>query len=242
MLLRVKANPIKIENRKFILIFLQDITKDQQRAALERTFFHDFNNMLTMLIGSSELLTMKAPSDLGNQILKTSLRLKKEIEIQQYLAESENPEYEPLKEQINTWDIIEELKNFFTNHPVAHNKNIDFQKAPPSIKFNTDFSLLSRVLCNMTLNALEATEENGCVKIWVENDDNKIIFCVWNAGEIPEKTRLRIFQRNFSTKEAFGRGIGTFSMKLFGEEILGGKVSFDSSAKEGTTFKFYHPL
>ncbi len=52
----------------------------------------------------------------------------------------------------------------------------------------------------------------------------------------------RIFQRNFSTKEQAGRGIGTFSMKLFGEKILGGQIKFTTSKKGGTTFKFTHPV
>jgi sensor histidine kinase regulating citrate/malate metabolism len=52
----------------------------------------------------------------------------------------------------------------------------------------------------------------------------------------------RIFQRNFSTKAQAGRGVGTYSMKLFGEKILGGKVSFTSSREDGTVFKFTHHL
>ena len=94
----------------------------------------------------------------------------------------------------------------------------------------------------MTINALEATEENGIVKIWSEQEGNLLSFYVWNAQEIPQEITNRIFQRNFSTKEQAGRGIGTFSMKLFGEEILGGQVSFSSSKKDGTTFKFTYPV
>jgi len=33
-----------------------------------------------------------------------------------------------------------------------------------------------------------------------------------------------------------GRGLGTFSMKLFGEEFLGAKVNFKTSELEGTVF------
>lgn len=32
--------------------------------------------------------------------------------------------------------------------------------------------------------------------------------------------------------------LGTHSMKLVGERLLGGRVSFDSSAIDGTTFRF----
>jgi sensor histidine kinase regulating citrate/malate metabolism len=53
---------------------------------------------------------------------------------------------------------------------------------------------------------------------------------------IPEKVALRIFQRSFSTKAKKGRGIGTYSMKLFGERYLGGKVGFETNEEKGTMF------
>ncbi len=59
---------------------------------------------------------------------------------------------------------------------------------------------------------------------------------------IPPGVADRIFQRNFSTKEQIGRGIGAYSMKLFGEKILGGKVGFTTSMEKGTIFKLSHPL
>jgi len=45
IVLLVKSHPIKIDNKKFLLLFLQDISQQQQRAALERTFFHDVNTI-----------------------------------------------------------------------------------------------------------------------------------------------------------------------------------------------------
>jgi signal transduction histidine kinase len=89
--------------------------------------------------------------------------------------------------------------------------------------------------------ALEAAEEGEAVKVWVEIDGGPVTFCVWNRAVIPAAIRLRLFQRNFSTKAQSGRGIGTYSMKLFGEEVLGGRVGFTSSRGEGTTFRFVHP-
>ncbi len=95
----------------------------------------------------------------------------------------------------------------------------------------------------MITNALEATEKNGTVKVWTVRDKDKfLIFCVWNSQFIPENIAQRIFQRNFSTKEGAGRGIGTYSMKLFGEQILAGKVNFKTSHEEGTVFRFSLPL
>jgi signal transduction histidine kinase len=90
----------------------------------------------------------------------------------------------------------------------------------------------------MVTNALEATPEGGRVSLSVESQQNSISFCVWNASVIPEDIARRIFQRNFSTKESMGRGFGTYSMKLFGEQVLGGSVQFESTDDAGTTFRF----
>ena len=102
--------------------------------------------------------------------------------------------------------------------------------------------MLLRVLFNMIINALEATAKKGVVKVWLEHEDAFLSFFVWNSQKIPQKITNRIFQRNFSSKEQAGRGIGTYSMKLFGEKILGGKVSFRTSLEQGTVFKFSLPL
>ena len=71
--LLVRSHPIKIDKKRFLLLFLQDITQQQQRAALERTFFHDVNNMLSMLVGASELLVEENPSDLAKIVNDASL-------------------------------------------------------------------------------------------------------------------------------------------------------------------------
>ena len=52
---------------------------------------------------------------------------------------------------------------------------------------------------------------------------------------------MKIFQRSFSTKGE-GRGLGTYSMKLLTERYLGGRVSFTTSADEGTIFKVALPI
>ncbi len=242
IMLLVKSHPINIDKKRFLLLFLQDITQQHQRAALERTFFHDINNMLVVLIGGTELLANDNPSELIQNIHTTSIRIHKEIEIQRRLSQSHTATYQPMRYEVSTQKIVAELKSFFANHPVARKKNIEFLGNYPDISINTDISLLSRVLSNMTINAFEATNENGVVKIWLELKDGFLTFNVWNAQEIPQEIAIRIFQRNFSTKEKEGRGIGTFSMKLFGETYLGGKVDFETSLEEGTVFKFSLPL
>jgi signal transduction histidine kinase len=239
--LMVRAQPITIHKSRFILLFLQDITLQEQRAALERTFYHDISNMLCGLVGASELLSDTNDSTLVQTIRQASLRLMSEVSIQRSMSESQAFAYQPMRHSSSAAAIVAELKLLFINHPAALDKSITFDDAGASAPFTTDTSLLIRILTNMLVNACEATEPGGSIKLWVDPSPTTLSFCVWNPAHIPESVALRIFQRSFSTKQQSGRGMGTYSMKLFGERILGGRVSFVSTPQSGTTFRLELP-
>ncbi|MGQ9642378.1 MAG: ATP-binding protein, partial [Ignavibacterium sp.] len=97
-------------------------------------------------------------------------------------------------------------------------------------------ALLVRSIGNLIKNAFEAIKENQEVKLFTEVTDDEISFVVWNEGVIPEAIQLQIFHRSFSTKAQNGRGIGTYSVKLFVEKYLGGKVSLISNPELQTKF------
>ncbi len=242
LVLKVRSQCIYIENRRFILLFLQDITLQMHRAALERTFFHDLNNMISILSGATELLTMDSPSELTDIVQKAVIRLKREVDIQKFLLQGESTDYKIVLQKVSTKEIINELQTCFSSHPLSIDRKIEFPGDYPDIAFSTDVTLLIRVLSNMIINALEAIDKNGVVKVTLEKLYESLRFSVWNEGEIPPGVAVRIFQRNFSTKGQDGRGTGTYSMKLLGEKILKGKVTFFSSAEEGTTFTVVCPL
>ncbi len=242
IVLLVRTQSIKIEMKKFVLIFIQDITKQEQRAALERTFYHDINNMLHMLVQASELLIENSSSKLAENIHHASFRLLNEVAIQRSLSESSASSYQPIWDEFTTEQIFRELQFYFDNHPASNEKSIKFSEDFPFLTIKTDINLLLRVLCNIVINALEATDKKGVVNIWLEHENNYAIFCVWSLKQIPQEVANRIFQRNFSTKKQAGRGVGTYSMKLLGEKILGGEVSFTSSNEDGTVFRFAHHL
>lgn len=83
---------------------------------------------------------------------------------------------------------------------------------------------------------MEASNQGEDVRLYCEQDAERVLFKVWNQAAIPVEIQIRLFQRNFSTKKGFGRGLGTYCMKLLGEDFLGGKVGFRSSDKDGTEF------
>jgi hypothetical protein len=239
--LNVRSQPIRVEDCRFILLFLQDITRQQKRAALERAFFHDVNNMLGLLAGSSEMLCYETSSDLALAIHQTSLRIIGEIAIQQSLALSESFTYKPVWHTYTVGQIINDLQAFFISRPKHGTKSIEYPSENLSLSVRTDIALVLRVLCNMVTNALEAAKDNERIKVSLDHTENTLSFSVWNQQAIPEKILLRIFQRNFSTKSGDGRGVGTYSMKLFGEQVLGGKVTCKSSPERGTLFTLSLP-
>ncbi len=242
IVLSVRAQPIKVNSSTFLILFIQDITRQQQQAAIERTFFHDINNLMSMLVGASEILQEGEASSLAETVHRAALRLQSEIAIQRYLSEGESQSYKPMWQITQPVTIFKELDLLLKNHPAAQDIDIVFLGDHQDTSFKTDISLLLRILCNMLINACEATEKKGRIKLWLEKRENALTFSVWNEKMIKEDVQERIFTRNFSTKSETGRGIGTYSMKLFGEKILGGKMQFSSNASDGTIFSLTLPI
>jgi signal transduction histidine kinase len=242
--LRVRACPLSIDDRPLTLLFLQDITRQQQWEALGRVFFHDLSNIIYSLVASSEILLDEptiANRETVQRIHRLSLRLAREVQMQKHLTQMADADYRLTIQSITVDRIFHELDAAFTNHPAASGRTIIFDDRYRGLSIKTDFYLLVRVLTNMVTNALEATHSGGAIKIWVLPTDRQLSFYVWNHQAIAADVIDRIFQRNISTKADSGRGLGTYSMKLFGETFLDGKIDFSSSEAEGTIFCFSLP-
>ncbi|MBI5571165.1 MAG: HAMP domain-containing histidine kinase [Desulfomonile tiedjei] len=239
---QVRCVPIKFDGRRFLLLFLQDITSQQKWVSLERVFFHDIMNILNGVIGTTELMTLDGcDQDLVEILGELAVQLKNEIAIQRVLSDTKHQGYELARQRVTTGQVVKGIRNVFANHPVAESKSFTIIVPFPDLSVNTDYSLLLKVLVNMLTNAFEATDTNGEVRFRIDRGEKTVSFSVWNKLPIPENVRPRIFQRHFTTKTGAGRGIGTFSMKLCGEDLLGGKVSFTTSEDEGTTFSLTLP-
>jgi signal transduction histidine kinase len=236
LFLQARCCPLKIDGQKLLLLFMQDMSIQQQRANLERTFFHDINNILCGIVGRSSLIADN--DEVHTQLHNAILRLVQEMSIQRTLLESLSDTYKPLYHASSANRILDELEETFQSHPLAARKKLQITRTLQDMPLVTDEHLVQRILSNMVANALEATEPGGRVTVKAEPGGSSITFLVWNKGAIPTDIGRRIFQRNFSTKQAMGRGLGTYSMKFFGEKILGGQVNFESSADRGTTFSF----
>ncbi len=241
---KVRALPVLAGGKRYILLFLNDISKEQRWGAIERLFFHDLKNIVHAILSRSELMVLDPEVKkelMAQEINALSLRLSNEISIQREMFQDGAATYQPVYHLVSLPRLLEEARNVFSDRLIESGTQLVLKGPVPDIDIKTDYSLTLRILINMISNALDATPEGHQAELFVEHDGKTVRFCVWNSGHIPDSIGKRIFQRNFSTKEGAGRGLGTYSMKYFGEEILGGKVDFISSGEDGTVFRFEVP-
>lgn len=244
----VRAQPISTDGNRWILVFVQDITQQNFWVNLERVFFHDIRNILGALTASTEMFKIETLNKnitddyLIDTIIKSTQRLNEEIAIQSILTNEKNATHLFKKARASIKEIREDLELIVSRHSLKGKRNIEYTWPDcGDISLNTVSLLVSRVLGNMLVNAMEACEDGDTIRLSTCITPDMVRFDVWNAQTIPHDIQKRIFQRHYSSKTGAGRGLGTYSMKLFGEKYLQGTVDFKSTAGEGTTFSFTLP-
>ncbi len=242
---RVWASPFTFEGMDYTIFGLTDIRDEKRRDALERTFFHDVNNLLNIILGYSSLVIeikdMETVSEHINTIQMAGRQLVEEIASHRRLLQAENGELSVTISNIESLSLLGQVLELFSADEKWRDRNIVVGKNSDGVEIATDQVLLRRVLENMVKNALEATSPGEEVCLACARSNSSIVFSVHNPGYMPRSVQLQMFQRSFSTKGK-GRGIGTYSMKLFGEQYLKGKVWFSTSEDKGTTFFISVPL
>lgn len=85
--------------------------------------------------------------------------------MQKHLTQTMEEGYPIELTSITVEHIFTELKAVFSSQPAAGARAIDFSDQNLKVRFKSDFFLLTRVLTNMIVNALEATDRGEAVKI-----------------------------------------------------------------------------
>ena len=241
---RVFTSYLKSTNEDFCIMAISDISHEKRRRSLERIFFHDIMNSLTSLKGCITLLENAEPEahkNISSLLENISVKIIDDIEAQRELTAAENNELKIVWTEICALNLLENLKDICEKNPVANNRWIDIDPIVSDLTFISDRVILSRVIINMIKNALEATPEQGIVKLGCQRQNQEIVFWVQNSTFIPEDVQLQMFQRSFSTKGS-NRGHGTYSIRLLTEGYLQGRVSFESNESFGTIFQVFLPL
>ena len=135
-----------------------------------------------------------------------------------------------------TFALSEVVREVFDLY--CHSEEVQLQLHVPEGDFevHADRNQLSRVFNNLIKNAIQAIETgDGVVRVALEYREKMALVRVIDNGKgIPEDIRDRIFEPKFSTKSS-GMGLGLAMVRKI-VEGSGGKIYFESTVDEGTTF------
>lgn len=150
--------------------------------------------------------------------------------------------------EISLADLIDSSLFDFSGETHAKGIEIIFLKPLTKIpKIQADKEKIHIVIQNLLDNAIKYSDTHGKVFITIKNVDNQVQLSVKNNGVIiPDASKGEIFKKFYRAPEAqeksrTGSGIGLFIIKNIIEKH-GGKIWFESSKEEGTTFFINLPL
>ncbi len=244
--LEVCSSPATVNGIPVTVCVMRDISDQKRRSVLERVFFHDVINTaggihgIAALLAENRELSPEKQTEYVEWMVQLSSRLIDEINHQRKLLSAEKGEFKPDLGMIHIPDLIREVHALYVNHDITAGRELLMGEVV-DCSIESDGQILRRILGNLVKNALEATPRGGTVTLSCTDKGGRVIFGITNPGVMPAEVQLQIFQRSFSTKAGTGRGIGTYSVKLFGERYLKGKVAFTSREPEGTTFTLSIP-
>lgn len=240
--LKVRCTPLDIGADRVLVFVFYDISAAKRREVLEQVFLHDLRNLIGGIVGWTQSLGQSCTDDEARQSLyRLSELVVHEVQAQGLLQEAENGSLQVQFRDVSVGALFGSLRDLFTGERLLKNRKLDVPSADFPGVIRGDFFLVSRVLVNMVKNALEASAPGQTVTVRFQEDDRYWRFQVHNPAVMDFQSQKRVFERSFSTKGQTGRGLGTYAMKLFGENCLGGRVYFDSLDGAGTTFHFDLP-
>jgi len=232
---------------------LRQVQKMEAIGTLSAGVSHEFNNILTAIIGQASLLEMKLPAETPllnsvRQILGAADRGEKLTRA--LLTFSRRQRSEPETLDLNL--LVQRLEKILT--PLLGIKNrIVITLAPTELLVNVDAGQIEQVLLSLALNARDAMPGGGEIQIATDqtfldqHGDHpsghyaRLIFRDSGTG-MDKELISRIFEPFFTTKEV-GRGTGLgLSVALGIMQQSRGILTCDSIPGAGTTFTLYFPL
>lgn len=271
-LIEVRSQLIEVGPDLLLSISGQDITEQraekQRRAALERQLreaqkaeiagqlagglAHDFNNILTAIIGNSEIAALTLPTDHPAQksmgLIKNAGKRAAE-QIRQILALSRKEQ--STIDRVNISKVIEESTSLFRSQtPSTVTVEVEIPADPIQVLGNS--AQIDQILTNLLTNARHAIADHGKISVRLINfqdtdaedlgASDAVVIEVEDSGVGIDPVHLPlVFEPFFTTKETgAGTGIGLALARTIARSF-DGDLTVDSQPGAGATFRLLLP-
>ena len=219
---------------------------------------HDFNNVLTAILGAVELMLLDTPAGAPQReeldIIRDAARRAQTL-IRQLLAFSARQVLKPVVLDLN--DLVRNVSKML-RRLIGEDVDVVTALAADLGHVRADVGQVEQVLVNLVVNARDAMPQGGRLTIATEN------VAVASAGATPhghlspgryvllrvsdtgigmdQETLARAFDPFFTTKP-WGQGSGLGLATVYGiVHQSGGDVMIESAPGAGSTFRVYLPL
>ena len=218
---------------------------------------HEFNSILTTIIGQGELLLGDLPA--GSPLAKNAAEINKAAGraatlTRQLLAYGRKQFLQP--EILNLNRVIEGMEDMF-RHLMGVDVETQIIPAPGLRAVKADAGQIEQVIMNMLMNAREAMPNGGKLILETANVsfDQKsvgrylelkpgdyVMLAITDTGTgMSEEVKARVFEPFFTTRGVgHGTGLGLSTCDGIIKQS-GGQISVYSEPARGTTFKIYLP-
>lgn len=126
---------------------------------------------------------------------------------------------------------------------ISSTKNLQIiNEIPSGIELSGNKELITRLLWNISENAIKYNKDGGSISISLEDKDGKVVIQIKDTGiGIPERDITKIFNRFYRvdksrSRELGGSGLGLSICKWIAD-LHNGEILVDSEENVGSTFK-----
>ena len=216
---------------------------------------HDFNNMLTAIIGNAELLEYElSDPEMCDRIGDIKRAGERSAALtRQLLTFSRRARVEPTVFDLNT--VVAEMQSML-DRMIREHTSLELALDPKGAPVKADRSQIEQVVMNLVVNARDAMPDGGTIRIEscreqigperaaassVVQPGEHVCLRVSDTGRgMDEETRARAFDPFFTTRDE-GTGLGLATVYGVVQESHG-EISIDSAPGEGTTVTICLPI
>ena len=218
---------------------------------------HDFNNILSVIMGYNDLVELGLPE--SDHLLEFTGEIRVALEraaglTRQLLVFSRRQTVQPVVLKLN--DVITDLSQML-RRLIDENIDLTISLDKEAGCINADPGYIGQVLMNLVVNARDAMPNGGTLAITTgkatldaeyecSHSDVRagiyVMMRVTDSGTgMTDEVKTRLFEAFFSTKPAGkGTGLGLATCQTI-VHLSGGHIEVDSQLGKGTTFTIYFP-